>query len=73
MPEKIEVANPYKKPLDARKVMDKLAKVLGVKPLVVIADNSRWVVIIKFPEKPSREIVQKVEKALRDKNLYEGD
>jgi len=71
MPEKLEVLNPYKKPLDARKVMDKLTG-LSIKPLTVVVDNSNWTIAVELLEKPDKKVIQEVEKALRDKELYGG-
>jgi len=71
MPEKLEVLNPYKKPLDARKVMDKLTG-LSIKPLTVVVDNSNWTIAVELPEKPDKKDIQEVEKVLRDKELYGG-
>jgi len=69
MPEKLEVLNPYKRPLDARKVMDKLTG-LSIKPLTVVVDNSNWIIAVELLEKPDKNVIQEVEKALRDKELY---
>ena len=72
MPHKVELVNLYKKPLDAKIVMEKLAGALSVKPLKVIVDNSKWTVTVEFPMKPDRRLVQEVEKILRLKELVEG-
>ena len=72
MPHKVELVNLYKKPLDAKIVMEKLTESLSVKPLKVIVDNSKWIVTVEFPVKPDRKLIQEVEKVLRLKELVEG-
>jgi len=68
MSHKIELVNLYKKSLDARIIMDKL---LHLNPLKVIVDNSRWVVIAEFTQKPNKKLIQEVEKVLRLKEIVE--
>jgi len=67
---KVELINLYKKPLDARIIIDKLSQ---LKPLKVIVDNSKWTVTVEFTQKPNKKLIQEIEKILRLKETVEGE